>query len=493
MILATGHPLTEEHIARVTPHNFGAWASGGKFIPYRHIEYIGERIARAVFQGGGRLIVNMPPGHGKSSLLSLWTPTWFLDNLPSRRVIVAGHGAELAAHWGRMVRNEFEGNQNLRTKLSEDSTAANRWNTDKGGGMVTCGVGSGITGFRANLTLIDDPHPTWQEAHSPTHRKRVVEWFTGTLADRQEPGATIVLLMHRWHDEDLAGWLISNHPDRWQVIRLPALAEAGDPMGRESGEALCPERYDATALKQARTEVGAAVWDAKYQQDPQLAGSGRAYRNYVPATHEDKGLRLRSGIPLHLSWDFNVNPGVHCILGQYDSHRDLFTAVHEVHGPRMKTRAAMQAVRKLVGEIGGFAQFCEVHVFGDRSGRTENTTTDATDYQIIAQELTAAGAKVRMRVQTNNPPIKRRMTSFNEALSDADGDVHYKVNPLNCPRLVNDLKNVKEDEDGLIDKSNADLTHPSDAQGYWITYLRPVVEQRLSTSAARPSTVPQPA
>lgn len=480
-----------ETLYRLTPHTFANWASGGKFRMYRHVRYIGKRIMEAVGKGNGRLIVNMPPGHGKSSLISQWTPTWFLDNDPRRRCIVAGHGAELAAHWGRTVRNEFERNPRLRTKLREDSSAANRWNTAEGGGMVTVGVGSGVTGFRSNLTLVDDPHPTWQEAYSPTHRRRVVEWFDGTLTDRQEPGGSIVLLMHRWHEDDLAGYLISRHPDRWQVIRLPALAEPGDPMGRQQGESLCPERYPADALNEARIDVGEAVWNAKYQQDPQLSGGGRAYWRYIPAANDDKGLRLRSDLPLHLSFDFNVNPGVHVIVGQYDSRADLFTAVHEIHGPRMKTRAAMAALMRLMADYGGWQRFPEVHVFGDRSGRTENTTTDATDYGIIAQELNAAGAKYRLRIQSANPPVKTRLTTFNEALCDAAGEVHFKVHPLNCPRLVRDLKNVKEDEDGLADKSDPDLTHAVDAEGYRVTYLRPVV--RSAAPEARVSAVPQPA
>jgi hypothetical protein len=482
--------LTEEVVKRATPHTFAHFYSGGRFRMYRHVRYIGRRIAAAVAARGARLIVNMPPGHGKSSLISHWTPVWFLDNAPEKRVIVTSHGAELAAHWGRSVRNELETNPRLSVKLREDSKAANRWNTPEGGGMVTSGVGGGITGFRGNLILVDDPHPTWEAAHSPTQRRQVAEWFTGTLNDRGEPGASVIVLMHRWHEEDLAGFLLSQHPERWQVIRLPALAEPGDMLGREVGEALCPERYTVDDLTAAHAEVGDLVWDAKYQQNPQGVGSGRAYANYIPAVHEDKGVGLRKDLPLQLSFDFNVNPGVHCIVGQYDQRADLFTAVHEVYGPRQKTRGTMHALKKLIQSLGGW-QWPEIQVFGDRNGNSEHTTTDSTDYHIIGEELAGCGRPVRMRVQTKNPPIKRRMISFNEALRDGRGDVHYRVNPLTCPRLCRDLRNVKEDEDGLIDKSNPDLTHPSDAEGYRITYLRPAVQE--STIVGTPAAVPQPA
>jgi hypothetical protein len=98
--------------------------------------------------GGGRLIVNMPPGHGKSSFLSKWVPCWLLDLVPDWRVIMASHGAELATEWGRAVRNELEQNEHLTTRLRPDSKAAHRWHTGQGGGMYATGVGGGITGFR---------------------------------------------------------------------------------------------------------------------------------------------------------------------------------------------------------------------------------------------------------------------------------------------------------------------------------------------------------
>jgi hypothetical protein len=149
--------------------------------------------------------------------------------------------------------------------------------------MYATGVGGGITGFRANVILVDDPHPTWEDAQSATHRRRVTEWFDGTLYDRGEPGATIVVLMHRWHEGDLAGHLIEEHEDDWQVIRLPALAEdEGDPLGRKPGEPLCPERYDRSALLATAAAVGKQVWAAKYQQDPLAVGGGRVYLS-VPA------------------------------------------------------------------------------------------------------------------------------------------------------------------------------------------------------------------
>lgn len=461
---------------RATPDTFGyvvSRASGSQpFESWPYIQYIGQRIARAVARGGGRLVINIPPGHGKSTLLSFWTPIWLLDNLPEQRVICSSHGAELAMYWGRLVRNEFDRNPVLTTRLREDSTAANRWNTRAGGGMVTTGVFGGITGFRGNLILIDDPYPTWEEAYSLNYRRKVIEWFDGTLYDRKEPGATIVLLMHRWHDEDLSGYLIQKHSDPWEVIRLPALAEKADPLGRAEGEALCPTRYSRDALLSDRN-ANPLVFEAKFQQNPMGIGTERVYDRYIPAMHDDKSLTLVRGSPLHVSFDFNRNPGMHVELGQYFYDKDLFTCCHEIFAPFLKLKPALELLKKYINESGGM-RWPEIQVFADATGKADRAETTETALDQIVNFMRREKWPFRMRVPRDNPPQLTRIDTFNEALVDGDGDVHYKVNPLHCPRLIADLKTLKTDELGLIDKNDAKLSHASDAEGYRVHYLRPI-------------------
>jgi hypothetical protein len=459
--------IAEEITRRIYPDRFAEWASGGKFIPYAYQRFFARKIAKAIAKGGGRLIINLPSRHGKSEMCSRWLPTWFLDNRPARNVILAAYGAELAERWGREVRNEFEQNEKLITKLRDDSKAANRWNTPQGGGMLAVGVGGSVVGFGGDLVIIDDPHKDWKEAKSPTFRKRVIEWFGSTLYSRLEPDATVVLLMQRLDTEDLAGYLIEQHKDAWEVVRLPAVAQANDPMGRLPGAALCPERYDEAALDKIRMGMTADAWEAMFQQNPESFGTGRTYHRFTPTDNEDKTLQLRPDLPLQLTFDFNVNPGCHLLVGQYDKRIDLFTVAHEIFGPRMKTRPAMDEFERLYKKLAAQGlKWTEAQIYGDRSGKTENTTTTLTDYHIICDKLREMGIKPAMRVPDANPPIKERVTTFNDALSDARGEVHYKVNPLQCPRLVADLKLMKDDEDGLPDKSDSNLSHPSDAEGY---------------------------
>lgn len=477
----------EEVGRRVHPDVFAEWASDGKFKPFAYQRFFARKIAKAIAGGSGRIIINCPSRHGKSEMCSRWLPIWFIDNCPQKKIALVSYGSELAVKWGREVRNEFDQNQKLLTRLREDSKAADRWNTPEGGGMLSTGIGGPIIGFGGDVVIIDDPHKDWNEAHSTTYRQRVIDWFGSTLYSRVEPKGTIILVMQRMHPEDLAGFLMEIHSDVWDVVSLPAIAEKNDIMGRSEGEALCPERYTSEALKAIQAGMTLGAWEAMFQQRPEEKLSGRAYANFNPAVHEDKTLQLREDLPLQLAFDFNVNPGIHLEVGQYDTIRDMFTAVHEIHGPRMKTGAAMDAFKSLYGKLG--KKWTEVQVYGDRSGRTENTTTTITDYHIIGDKLRDMGFKVHMRVPQANPPVKERLISFNDALMDSSGEIHFKVNPFGCPRLVVDLKRVKEDEDGLIDKSDDNLTHPSDACGYQIHAQRRI--HKLQRREGQVMTVPR--
>lgn len=470
---------------RASAATFGNVVSGGRFRAFAHQRYIARRIALAVAKGRGRLLISLPTRHGKSELVSKWVPIWYLDNLPDRNVILTSYGAELSERYGREVRNEFDQNPLLLTRLREDSQAANRWNTPDGGGMIATGVGGPILGFGAHLAVVDDAHKDWAEAQSPKKRRRVHEWFCSTLYSRLEPDATVIVLMQRLHEDDLVGFLTERHGDQWETIRLPALAEENDPMGRKPGDALCPERYDVDALNRIKAGMTAQAWMAMYQQRPELLGSGRAYHRFDPAINEDKSVTLRPDLPLQLAFDFNLNPGSHLLVGQYDRRHDLFTTVHEIFGPRMKTPVAMDALAKLLKQYPE-GQFHETQVFGDASGDTESTKSTRpgeTDYTIIMERLKQMGLKPQIKVPSKNPPVRDRLATMNDALCDSAAESHYKVHPLNCPRLVRDLKEVKEDEDGGIDKSDEDLTHPSDADSYRVFWLRPL--RRLPTDTGR--------
>lgn len=175
------------------------------------------------------------------------------------------------------------------------------WETEAGGVYRSCGVGSVPTGEGFDLILIDDPVKSREEAESDAYRERAWEWY-GDLYTRREPGAAIVLIQTRWHEDDLAGKLLSQAQqggDQWEVICLPALAEdqrdrdfwaekwglpqgEPDPLGRAPGAALWPARFDEKELTQTREVKGSYAFGAEYQQRPSPREGKLFKRSWFP-------------------------------------------------------------------------------------------------------------------------------------------------------------------------------------------------------------------
>lgn len=215
--------------------------------------------------------MTLPPRHGKSELCSAAFPAWYLGNFPDRRIILASYQDTFAMSWGRKTRDILEafGPTTFGVRLRADVSAAAEWHVaGHRGGMTTAGVGGRITGMGANLFLIDDPVKNAEEALSLTMRDAAWEWYLSTVRTRLEPNASIVVVMTRWHPDDLVGRLVSRSPVPWTHIRIPAIAEAGDPIGRPVGAALWPQRYDEAALADLRAELGHRWWSALFQQTP---------------------------------------------------------------------------------------------------------------------------------------------------------------------------------------------------------------------------------
>lgn len=211
-------------------------------------------------------MIFMPPRHGKSELASRRFPAWYLARNPGKQIIASSYNSDLAGDFGREVRNIVAGDEYARlfpdTALAQDSKAANRWHTDKGGMYVAAGVGTAITGRGADIALIDDPFKDRMEADSEITRQRVWDWYTSTLYTRLMPGGAIVLINTRWHDDDLSGRLLAQMEEggeKWEVLSLPALNE---------GEALWPKWYPVETLKQIEQSIGRRDWNALYQQNP---------------------------------------------------------------------------------------------------------------------------------------------------------------------------------------------------------------------------------
>lgn len=230
----------------------------------KHHQLICERL-EAVERGDiDRLMIAMPPRHGKSQLASRLFPAWYLGRNPTKQIIAASYNSDLAMDFGRDVRNivgspefseVFPG-----VSLATDSKAANRMNTNHGGTYIAAGVGTSVTGRGANIALIDDPFKDRAEADSERIRENVWAWYQSTLYTRLMPRGSIVVINTRWHDDDLSGRLL-NGSDKWELLELPAI--------NAQGEALWPEWYDIPALERIKANIGPREWSALFQQQPQ--------------------------------------------------------------------------------------------------------------------------------------------------------------------------------------------------------------------------------
>ena len=238
------------------------------FISGRHHKQMADAFERVASGDLKRLIINMPPRHTKSEFASYLFPAWFLGRFPEKKIIQTAHTAELAVGFGRKVRNLVntpDYQAIFPTKLSTDSKAAGRWNTNKGGDYFAIGVGGAVTGKGADVLIIDDPHSE-QEAMqgNPEVYDRVYEWYSSGPRQRLQPGGAIIVVMTRWSKRDLTGQIINNsikrEGDEWEVIEFPALMPSGEPLWKEF--------WSKQELEAIKAEIPVSKWEAQYQQNP---------------------------------------------------------------------------------------------------------------------------------------------------------------------------------------------------------------------------------
>lgn len=233
--------------------------------PADHHRAIAKALTRVVNGECKRLMIFMPPRHGKSQLTSEFFPAWFLGHHPDRYIIATTYAQELADDFGRKVRNQLQDPlyQAIfpECRLSSDSASSSKFNTTAKGSYFAVGAGGPITGRGAHVLLIDDPIKGREDAESETQRRKLKEWYQSVARTRLMPNGAIVVIQTRWHEDDLAGWLLSAHShEKWEVINLPAISEEGKP--------LWEEMYDLKTLEAIRDSIGMRDWNALYQQNP---------------------------------------------------------------------------------------------------------------------------------------------------------------------------------------------------------------------------------
>lgn len=266
-----------------SPGSMSAVLTDHKEMQARHLDLI-DQVIRDIAAGRPRkVLITMPPRHGKSRRAARWAPLWYLSRHPDHRVMIASYSADLADDHGRWIRDAINTyGPALGLALHAGSKAANRFDlADQDGnrlegGLVTAGVGGGLTGKGAHLAIVDDPIKDDADAQSPTMRKRLWDWWTSVLLTRIEPGGSVVVIQTRWHEDDLAGRVLAGEDaEDWTILDLPALADSpDDPLGRAIGQPLWPRRYGHAALAKIRRAVGERVWWSLFQQKPRPMSGG---------------------------------------------------------------------------------------------------------------------------------------------------------------------------------------------------------------------------
>lgn len=478
---------------RTNPATVANRLTQGEYTIPRHIAYLSSAIADGLAGEYDRLAIYAPVRHGKSFLVSHWTPVTALSLDPTCKIILCAYESDFAAEWGRLVRNTIEEHSGiLGVTLSADSQAAGRWNTPQGGGMIATGMMGGITGRGFNLGIVDDPIKDEKDANSKLMRDRAWNWYRSTFATRMQPkGGLIIMMMARWHEDDLAGRIEkSEDAARWKIIRLPALAEPGDLLGRKPGEPLWPEEWSLEKLMAKKLEMGLHWWEALCQQNPPSMKGDRAYGNYNPAegANRDSRVELIPGLPLQMDIDFNRRPGMHAGLGQYLPQEDLLTTRHVIHAPGMTIRQMIGnpesnggnivpgSLRDYIKKYGGW-RWVRLEVFGDATGRITQFSDGRSSWQIVAEELKVAKIPFKLKIPGSNPGVKDRVNAVNNALLTADGRILYKFHP-ECHLIHNDFTSMYL-EDNELSSDDQNTSHISAALGYRICWLIPIRKLRL--------------
>ena len=298
--------------------DFSEYVSSPWYEAYPHHDLVGKYLEEvALFietkgkEGIGRLMIFMPPRHGKTEQVSRQFPAWLLGRMPDKRIILTSYNADRANASSRAARDLVldqrysavfgsKSSEATPVRMSDDSRSVTAWDLAAPfrGGVVAAGVGGGITGTGAHLMVVDDPLRNREEAESEARRNAIWEWWTSTAYTRLEDGAAVVIILTRWHPDDLAGRLLkamASDPeaDQYTVLNLPAIWEKPEPpdekdfetyhqdmllngvwtdeddqLGREEGEALWPEKYNEKEMARIQVNVGAHDWSSLYQQSP---------------------------------------------------------------------------------------------------------------------------------------------------------------------------------------------------------------------------------
>jgi len=266
-----------------------------------------------------RLLIACPPGSAKSEICSVWMPAWYLANHPANHVLCCSHTQELSERFARRVRNLVdEYSAQLGIALSPDSQAGGRWSLTAGGSLFALGVTGAITGYRADLVLVDDPFPNREDALNENNRRKVYDWMIGDVMPRLRPGAAVVVISTRFHTDDLFGRLEAT--GKYKTIVLPAVASEHDEIGRAAGDWLwdTDPNYPYGQFPRDQFEIQPPeIWASLFLQNPVVEGGNFFKDEWIKHYHQ---IPDRRTMHIYGASDYALTDGggdftVHVVVG----------------------------------------------------------------------------------------------------------------------------------------------------------------------------------
>lgn len=442
-----------------------------------------------------RLMVFMPPQHGKSEIVSRMLPAFILGRNPKAKIVLASYSADLSSSFNRDCQRKIESEEYNDvfpdTKISGNnvvSGAKGSWlrNSDvfevvgHGGFLKTTGVGGSLTGTPADFAIIDDPVKDSVEAMSPTYQERNWNWYNDVLFTRIHNNSSILLTQTRWDVNDLAGKLLQSMEndvgEQWTILNLPAIrtdySNPEDP--REIGEALWESRHGKEKLMMVRAQ-SIRTFEALYQQNPRpTQAGGEAYHQFRTELHS-KEVHYNDALPLHITFDFNTVPYMTLCIWQVVGKNAVQIDEICLPPPRSTTRdTCREFKRKYIGHKSG------LFIYGDPAGKKNDTRFEKghNDFTIALSELQEY--KPSLRLLTKAPSVAMRLNFINTIFESGFMGCNITIG-INCKNTVEDYAYLKQDADGgkLKEKAKDPTTgvsyekrgHTSDANDYFLCYV----------------------
>jgi len=458
-----------------------------------HHKYLCDKLNKFAKGEIKRMMVFMPPQHGKSELTSRRLPAYMLGRNPNLRIALCAYNSTFASKFNRQVQRIMI-DQSYRdvfpnTKLNDKNVATDSKGSylrnseafevvDKNGSFISVGVGGGITGNPVDIALIDDPIKGAEEAGSQTYREKLWEWYTTELETRLNNNSQILVTLTRWNVDDLAGRILkhSEHEDarNWEVISFPRIkvndTDKSDP--RKIGEVLWEEMHSLDSAIEAR-QRNIVKFEALQQQNPKIMEAGcEFYKAFRESEHVSE-CTYNSNIALHLSLDENVHPYITCTIYQIIG-KDIYQ-IDEIclsHPKNTLKDLANRFIEKYPNHTSG------VFVYGDATSRKEDTKLEKGQnfFTLFCKYISRYSPNTRL--PRANASVAMRGNFINEILESNYGDISIHINK-SCHNSINDFRFTKEAPDGTKHKqkekdirtgiSYEKYGHTSDTFDYLIT------------------------